>query len=148
MKGGFYKVHYQLMNKALLFIAGLALPLLLWPVEILVPYPHIIEEIAKWGVLAALQSDHSSTQTKHWKSVVIFALAFAASETMLYLMNFWILGSVDSLLERIILTTVMHVTTVSIIYYTSTRGVLPRFGGLAVAIVLHYLFNTQIAILF
>lgn len=127
----------------LLPLFALIAPLILWPVETLLPYPHIIEELAKAALVWPLLGRHST------KSVLISAtligLAFTISESVLYLFNIFATGTLQTLFSRLLLTAPLHVTTTLIIavFGHFNRRLVPI--GLLLAILLHTLFNTYLA---
>ena len=117
------------------------LPFLLWPIEIILPYPYIVEEVAK-AILLFFVLKLPGNQ----KIIITFLVGFlfAFSENVLYLFNIYSLGNMQTLLLRFVLTTPMHILTSFVIL---GFGLLNRrliFLGLALASIIHFLFNAFI----
>lgn len=99
------------------------LPFILWFVEQLLPFPAVIEELAKAVFVY---------RAGNWKQALGLGMVFGFSEALLYLLNpgpWW---------ERLWLTVPLHGLTAALMY---------QFGkaGLVLAILVHYLFNLKIA---
>lgn len=105
------------------------LPMILWFVELVLPFPAVIEELAKALVVYRAGS---------WKQAGGLGLVFGLSEAWLFLINANQLGSLFSFWQRLLLTVPMH---------GLTAVLMVRFGkpGLVLAILIHYLFNLKIA---
>ena len=118
----------------------LALPLVLIPVEIYLPYPYLIEEMAKFLVIYRMIGSYN---IKHgwWMCVAGTGFAFALSESALYVNRILMSGGATLLLKRLVLTAALHSLTSMIIY----SGI--RFGKnlwmitLPIAIIVHYIYN-------
>lgn len=122
-------------------------PIILWPVEILFPYPFIVEEIAKGAlILFATGKDYDSK--KAVKTFLIAGVVFALSETVLYVVNLGFTGSVSYLLIRFILTSLLHSLTFIIILLPTLKNRKLLLPGLLIAILLHYLYNRFIGNLY
>ena len=99
-------------------------PFVVWPIELILPYPHFVEEILKailvwWGKPNA-------------KTALLAGAVFALSEAIFYLFNS------PSALSRLIYTIPLHAATF-LILSISHRRFFPL--GLTVAILLHWLYN-------
>ncbi|OGM17961.1 hypothetical protein A2V61_00290 [Candidatus Woesebacteria bacterium RBG_19FT_COMBO_47_8] len=121
---------------------SLFLPFLVWPVEYFFPYPFIVEEIAK-GVLIYFVAT-SREKIDKIKMVAAIGVLFAFSETVLYLFNIYLVGNISTLLQRLMLTTSLHVITSLIIYLPAIRNKKYIVLGVVLAGVLHYFFNFYI----
>lgn len=118
-------------------LMALFLPFLLWPVEWFLPYPAVVEELAKLGlVLMVVKNAPVKVQLP---MVIASGLMFAASETLLYIVNAAQYGNLAVLGWRLILTVPMHLATFIILYW----GVKEKlwWAGLAIAILVHWGFN-------
>src|SRR4030042_2089832 len=121
---------------------SLFLPFLVWPVEYFFPSPFIVEEIAK-GVLIYFVAT-SREKIDKIKMVAAIGVLFAFSETVLYLFNIYLVGNISTLLQRLMLTTSLHVITSLIIYLPAIRNKKYIVLGVVLAGVLHYFFNFYI----
>src|SRR3989344_9222617 len=110
-------------------------PFLLWPVELLLPFPYIIEEIAKAILISSILLLTRSTQIR---MAIIIGVLFAISESVLYLFNIYLVGDIKTLLLRLLLTIPLHVITtlVILIFAMATRKLL--FLGLIIAMAIHF----------
>lgn len=102
------------MNFPLLLVGSLAAPLVLIPIEQVLPWPEVIEETVKLaGVFLLAKTTHS--RKKYFLSAWLLAVVFALSETMLYLANIFLLGNLDDIARRLVFTTALHLATVTIL---------------------------------
>ncbi len=115
------------------------LPFILWPIELILPYPALVEEPTK-AILIYFILPIKSTKKK-----IIFAsaigTAFALSESILYISNLALIGNLTTFLIRLGLTIPLHTITSLIILLPALkdkRGMLP---GILTAILVHYIFN-------
>lgn len=137
------------MTSLLFLISGAILPIMLWPIEYLWPFPHFIEEIAKFLVLIFLiKNSFGIKQNKKpsLKMPLLFAISFTISESVLYLVNFFILGQFYLFPKRLLLTGILHITTVLIIFIGLNKNPLWKVTTLVLAIFLHYAYNQLLAI--
>lgn len=122
-------------------IAAIA-PFIIWPIELLLPYPYIIEEIAKgFLVFFALDCVNRSLQVK---IVLAAALLFTLSETVLYILNISLVGNLSTLLTRFILTAILHSLTMLIILIFAFKNKWLTPLGVAAAMSIHYFYNLNI----
>ncbi len=126
-------------------IAAIA-PFILWPIELFLPYPYIIEELLK-ATLIYFVIDLSNKATQI-KITLASGLIFSLSETILYIFNISLVGDLTTLLTRFTLTTILHSLTMFIILISSfkTKWLMPT--GVLVAMLIHYLFNMVIPNIF
>jgi RsiW-degrading membrane proteinase PrsW (M82 family) len=119
-------------------IAAIA-PFFLWPIEIFLPYPFIIEEIAKAIIIIPLRD---LNRTAKFKLAVVVGFLFAISESTLYIFNIAKMGNTVTFIQRLFLTTPLHITTVAVIlFFASKRGKVYFILGVLLASVIHLLFN-------
>ena len=112
------------MRSNLLPLFAAIAPFLIWPIEFVLPYPHIIEELVKailvwWGKPTA-------------KTALLSGAVFALSEAVFYLFNS------PTALSRLVYTVPLHASTFLIL------SLFPRrFFPLALiaAILLHWAYN-------
>lgn len=125
------------MRGAAIPLIALMVPFLLWPIEQWLPYPAVIEELTKLGlVLLIIKNAPTKIQPAMVLSVGIL---FAASETLLYIVNAVHYGNLGVLGWRMMLTVPMHLATFMILY-TAVKMKL-WWAGLAIAILIHWSFN-------
>ena len=126
-------------------LLALASPFLLLPIEKLLPYPHFIEEAVK--LLIVLMIIKAARQEKERFTVWVFmaGFLFAVSESILYLMNIFALGNFMLLPQRLLLTGILHTSTMMLMYFLGRKN----YAGLAVgfvgAVLIHYFFNLWVA---
>jgi len=125
-------------------IAAIA-PFIIWPIELLLPYPYIIEEIAK-GFLVFFAIDCAKRNIQV-KIVLAAALLFTLSETVLYTLNIALVGDFSTLLTRFILTTLLHSLTMLIILISGfkTKWLIPV--GVLAAMLIHYFYNLSVGLI-
>ncbi|MBP9817236.1 hypothetical protein KBC75_00580 [Candidatus Shapirobacteria bacterium] len=122
------------MDKAIGLILALASPLLLWPVESIIPLPAIIEELYKGVISWKLRQEKIG-----W--TIIAGIVLATSETVFYLVNFLALGNFENLPKRLLVTTVLHTSTMVISGMGARSN---KFGwtiSLLISMAVHSLFN-------
>lgn len=127
----------------MIILFGAILPFILWPIEIILPFPHIIEELAK-GVLVFYTLKQVESNPTRIKIVLLTGLAFALSESFLYLFNIALVGSPTSIFLRLALTIPLHVSTMLIILFPAMYKRPLIIGGLLISILIHYVFNLAI----
>lgn len=126
-------------------VAAIA-PFVIWPIELLLPYPYIVEEAVKaLLVLFILDCTRISLRIK---TVLASALLFTLSETVLYILNISLVGNLSTLLIRFGLTFILHSLTMLIIFFSAykTKWLMPI--GIVAAMLIHYFYNLEINILF
>lgn len=120
-------------------VSAAFLPFLVWPVEMLLPYPAVIEELAK-GYLVWLVVKQGP-RTGGWQTTLSIGLLFGGSETLLYTVNAILAGSLEALVVRVLLTMPMHTVTVMVMYWLGQRGKIWFGVGLVLAMAMHWGFN-------
>ena len=132
--------------KYVLPLVAAILPFALFPIELFLPYPYLVEEVAKAVLVLFLVREGVKTKEGLVFSI-IFGVLFALSETVLYIFNIHSVGNIGVLLLRFAVTAPLHAFTTAVIFiFTSTNK---KFFllGLLIAIVLHFLFNTLVPFL-
>jgi hypothetical protein len=114
-------------NMTVLWLA--VLPMVLWFVEQVLPFPALIEELGKAIFVY---------RAKNWREAAGLGLVFGLAEAVLFLVNANQLQTMTSWLGRLLLTVPMHGVTAAIMF---------KFGrfGLVLAILIHFWFNLKIA---
>ncbi len=125
--------------KVLGLLLALISPLLLMPVEKLLPYPYLIEELVK--LLIVLLIIKAVKPSVLW--VMLAGFLFAISESVLYLRNIFILGDLAIFPKRLLMAGGLHISTM-VLMYLLARSRLEWFGlliGFGSAVLFHYFFN-------
>lgn len=130
----------------LVCLASLILPLIFIPVEKIIPYPYVIEEITKAILILTIlkASKHQNQLTL----TLIVAFLFALSENIFYSTNFIADGTLYNFWQRFLLTTSLHILTAIIILLPSQRKFSLIFPATLLAIITHYLYNQAVLLLF
>ncbi|KKQ25060.1 MAG: hypothetical protein US40_C0004G0099 [Candidatus Roizmanbacteria bacterium GW2011_GWC2_37_13] len=123
----------------LLPLMALIAPFLVFPIEMVLPYPYIVEEIIKSLLIINVVKLPS-------KKIQIFigiclGVFFAVSETVLYSFNFFMLTSIIPLIERLFLTSLLHALTIVVMILSNfiNKKLLPL--GVILAMIIHYFYN-------
>ena len=125
-------------------LLGAILPFILWPIELILPYPYLVEEIAK--VILVFLIIRTTSKSKDRIQLVLFAgLLFSISESVMYLFNIYQIGSIETLFLRLILTIPLHVGTMLIFLFFGIKRKELTFLGLLLAIPIHYYFNILVS---
>jgi hypothetical protein len=117
-------------------MGALVAPFVLWPVEQVIRYPVVVEELYK-AVLVWLVLRGTAHNRFFW--VFLVGAGFAISETMVYLMNSLLVMEWGSWGWRWVTTVPMHIVTFFVQYAGWMVGVGPL--GIIPAIVWHGWFN-------
>lgn len=114
-------------------------PFLLWPIEYIFPYPYIVEEF--WKVLCIPILLSYSPRKIQLFIALLTGFVFALSESVLYVFNIIQNGSFETLIVRLILTTLLHSGTLCLMLGTTyiNKKLLPV--GLILGIFIHYFYN-------
>lgn len=130
------------MNLAILgLLLALASPLLLLPVEKILPYPHFIEEVIKLVIVGVIIKTEKQTKRNLWFWIFMVGFLFAISESILYLVNIFALGDLMAFPKRLVLTGGLHIGTVMLMYLLGRKKYAGLFVGFIIAIAIHYFFN-------
>lgn len=117
-------------------------PFLIWPIELFLPYPHIIEELAKaFLVFPLLDYPDRTTQIK---LATLFGFLFALSENVLYIFNFSLVGNLGTFFARLLVTAPLHMITFFLILVPAIKSKKLVPLGVIAAILVHYLYNSII----
>jgi len=130
----------------LVFILAFIAPLILIPLEKILPYPHVVEEIVKAILITFILK--LSSQKLQFKTSVLFGLLFATSENMFYLANFITNNLTAFFLQRVLLTTTLHVLTTIIIFLPSQKRKILIIPATVLAMFIHFLYNKIALIVF
>ncbi len=120
-------------------LMALIAPFLVWIIEIYLPYPYLIEEFIKLILILNLKS--ISSVRKRIILGLILGLMFSLSENVFYFMNFITINSPFNFLIRFLLTTILHLLTISLIniFFIFNKKLI--ILGFSFAVLIHYLYN-------
>lgn len=121
---------------------ALIAPFIVWPIELILPYPHIIEELAK-AVLVFTLLNLPERLTKI-KLAILIGVLFAFSESVLYLFNIQLVGNIQTYFVRLLVTIPLHVITTLIILLPALKNKKLIIVGVVFASLIHYFFNLYI----
>lgn len=120
-----------------------AAPFILWPIEMLAPYPYILEEVFKLALVLVILNRPGAT----FKKISIGAASgvlFALSESFLYFLNIFQAGQPSLLVQRLILTIPLHVATIMLMILPALKKKKLVLVGFLLAVALHYFFNLSL----
>lgn len=125
----------------LIIISSLIAPLILMPFGSFLPFPYILEEIAKAIILIfILKIPGVATQSK---IVIASALLFSLSESLFFFANAFAGGYSVLFTEKLITTFSLHTTTFLILYLPTLINKRLLIITLPIAIYIHFLFNGE-----
>lgn len=127
-------------GKISLVILAMVTPFLLIPIEIMLPWPSIIEELLKF-LMIRWWTKVIKTKKNDWTYALMAGIMFAVSESILYSDKIMSLGKWWFMPERLILTVAMHSTTMLLILFGVKKGKVYGLLALLGAIVIHESYN-------
>lgn len=133
----------MMINTFFFLMSGAILPFILWPMEYFLPYPYLVEELAKYLCLVWLKTNRTTAQPSIL-IVIGFALLFTLTESMLYVFNLLAITRLDLFFIRFFLTGALHLSTVLVIFFGLKKPKLFQFLAILLAILIHYLFNQSV----
>ncbi|MFC1627462.1 hypothetical protein ACFL18_02840 [Patescibacteria group bacterium] len=125
-------------------LLALGSPLILWPLEQVLAVPYLIEEVFKWWLMRMVIEQEREEGQRLLAWVFLVGLGITMSETMFYLMNMNMLGSLDSLGKRLLLTNGMHFLTLGLIYWGVRQGGKKLKWSFLGAVLIHLMFNVWV----
>ncbi len=124
---------------ALLPISALIAPFVLWPLELFLPYPYIIEELLKAvGVLLLLSLPSRKSQ---FLLALLVGGLFSLSESILYVFNLLLVGTIHTVFLRLVCTSFLHIGTLILMLSFSTINKRLLFIGVLLSIFIHFWYN-------
>ncbi len=118
------------------------LPFIVWPLEAVLPYPAMVEEVFKAGTVYFTGKDLKDYNPR--MTALGIGLVFAMSESVLYLYNIASVGGPNTFLVRLALTIPLHTITTYISARTLFHGRTKAVSGVLGAILIHYAYNLLI----
>ena len=128
-------------NIVISLLFALNAPLLLIPVEKILPYPFIVEELAKMLSVILLIRSTRLSQKHASKWVLAAGFLFTLSETMLYQLNYSLAGNRSLFFSRLICTGLLHTGTMLVMYVFGRKSWWGLLPGFAAAAAVHYFYN-------
>jgi hypothetical protein len=113
-------------------------PLLLIPVEIIMPYPYIVEELVKFLIVLGL----ARKSKKQLMAPVLGGFLFALTETFLYIPNIINVGQPSLILKRLLVTGSMHIITMLLMYTGIRKKLIIGLLAFVLSVIIHYFFNS------
>lgn len=134
--------NHEMRGMEMLNVYALALfvPFLLVFVEVVFPFPFIVEELAKL-IMVVILVRKVGAQNLTLLNVGLIGLIFGLSETVFYITNAFVLGNINSIVVRLTVTVPMHVLTTIIMFIIGRRGKVWWGVGYIAAMLAHYAFN-------
>ncbi len=128
----------------LLPIFALITPFALLPVEMLLPFPFVVEEIAKASLLIPLLSVKRINQ--QIQLAILVGIFFTLSESVLYLFNIYATGTPMLFIQRLLLTGALHTGTILTMFFVTKidRRLLPI--GVIITMIIHFFYNQYISL--
>jgi len=126
-----------------LALGGFISPFVSWPIEKLLPYPYLIEEIVK-ALLLFFFANYKSLKNK-LESALVVGISFAISESVFYSFNIYSTNNFQVMGLRLFLTTLLHFATSLLIILPVKKNKAWILAGLSLAILLHFLYNRSVA---
>ena len=124
-------------------LASAALPFLLFPVEVLFPFPFIVEEVAKLLIVVFVIKSTSKFDSG-LKTIAASSIMLTLSESFFYFPNIYMVGNVATIFKRIALAGTMHTVTFLLLYVMIRKSKYLAPIALLMASIIHYLYNTNI----
>ena len=122
---------------------SVAAPFLLWPVEIFLPYPHLLEEVLKLVLVLMILKKSGSFSGQIGLGLASGAL-FAFSESVLYFLGIFQIGQPVLFFQRLALTIPLHTGTTLLILLFGLKKKEFVLVGFLLAVALHYGYNQAI----
>jgi RsiW-degrading membrane proteinase PrsW (M82 family) len=122
-------------------ISAVVFPLILVPIEHLLNYPYIIEELVKAFAVLLIILHSKGVRENYWFAAFFVGVLFAVSESVLYLANFFLFGNLEQLPERLLITGLLHSCTTLLMYYFGRKNWIFFLCSIVLSMGIHFLFN-------
>lgn len=114
----------------------------IWAIEQFLPFPWIVEELAKYLFLLLFIKQHSKNT---FLIVILSGISFGFSEAIFYQIDALQMNSIfNTFLNRLVFTIPMHVLTYIFLYLGINKGKSFAIISVIIAITIHYLFNLAV----
>jgi len=128
----------------LLPLYSAVLPFLLWPLEYFLPYPHLVEEVAKGVLLWFLVGSELTNKQKMMMAVVV-GFVFGFSESNFYIINALMGDGIRTYFLRLVVVTPMHILTSVAIVLPALKSKKRIWIGIVGAILIHSGYNLYVS---
>lgn len=135
----------MIIENALPILMSAIAPLLLISIENVLPYPYLIEELAKLLIVMVILHQEKQFNRKFFYIALLAGVLFALSESVFYLINIFALGDVSLFPKRLLATGVLHAGTIMLMYYGGRRNRAGLFLALLLSMVIHFGYNAWVA---
>ena len=120
-------------------LSSLALPFFLIPIEKLLPYPYLFEELGKLALLLPLL--YSKNKDKTYLSPILLGLLVAVSESIIFSLNLWILGNPFLIIKKFIILALLHISTILVMFLSGQKNRYLLILSLCFSILFHFFVN-------
>lgn len=118
-------------------------PFFVWPIEMVFPFPFIIEELAK-AVVLFFGLNRTGDSKSYLGLIILAGFLFSLSETVIYIFNYNLIAQISYLLIRFAMTSSLHIVTFLLMYLTFTKKPSYLTLGLITSMLIHYLYNLSV----
>lgn len=119
-------------------------PFFLWPLEQVLPYPYLVEELFKTAAILFLPLKYLEKRVVFLLAFV-FGLLFALSESVFYFIHILSTGAPENIFLRNVFTIPLHILTTLILMLALRKGLKTLAAGIGTAILIHYFFNLALS---
>ena len=127
---------------SLVIILALIAPLFLLPIERILPYPYVIEELTKLSlVLLIIRLPKNYIQSL---TAVLTGFLFALSESLFYLGSTFGIDQPSLFPQKLVFTALIHVLTIALFWLSLKINKKLLIFTLPLAMLAHYFFNRGI----
>jgi len=123
----------------LFYLSAFVAPLILFIVEEFLVSPAVVEELYKLAALVLARRFSWLPKTAGYAQSAIFGFIFGFSESVLYLINIYKLGSLSHFWFRFPTAVLMHISTMLVLRYFQNKKLL--LVGFILAVFIHWFYN-------
>lgn len=137
------------MTQVVLALLGsFSAPLFLLPIEKILPFPCLIEELIKLIIVGIIIKAEKKIKNNFVVWIILAGMLFTLSESIFYLVNFFAKGNLLLFPQRIILTGILHIFTILTMYFLGRKNSYLLPLGYLIAVITHWFFNITIKSLY
>ena len=119
-----------------MIVIALGAPLLLLLVELVLPYPSVVEELVKFGIVLIGKKINNT-----WLEAVVAGLILAVSETAIYLNKILNTGDWSLVGKRIVYTGLLNSVTMSMMFWGAKKNKWLAVITLLISVAIHWSYN-------